>query len=255
MTTRLFPHLHTESNIRSDKYFGDTVLKRAKGLIAISNHTRTDTIKLVGVNPDRIEVIYPGVSEKYFAAKAVPGRFGKPYMLFVGTIEPRKSVGVLLDAYLQLPNSVKGQIDLIVAGPPGWKAEGTMARLQAPPPGVRYLGYVPEDAMPGLVAGATAMVYPSLYEGFGLPVAEAMACGVPVITSAVSSLPEVAGEGGLLVDPQSVSELCSAMNLLLTNPDLRRNLAEKGNARARSLYRWSVCAERSMAFFHRIIGN
>jgi glycosyltransferase involved in cell wall biosynthesis len=252
MTTRLFPQLHTESNIRHDKYFGESVLKRAKGLIAISNHTRDDAIRLLGLNPDVIEVIYPGVSEEYFTARAnQKRRFARPYLLSVGTIEPRKNVATLLDAYGQLERSVREAVDLVVVGPPGWKSQNTMARLCAPPPGVHYLGYVAEAEMPGMVADALAMVYPSLYEGFGLPVAEAMACAVPVITSAVSSLPEVAGDAGLLVDPQSVGELTAAIERIVKHPDLRKQLGANGAARARAEFRWASNAERSMSFFRR----
>jgi alpha-1,3-rhamnosyl/mannosyltransferase len=255
-TTLLVPHLHTESNLRSDKYFIEAVLRRAKGLIADSNNTKSDAVRLLGLNPDRIEVIYPGVSERYFEQPPQkPSPFGKPYILYVGTIEPRKNVGLLLDAYSQLAASVREAFELVIVGPSGWKAEDTMARLLAPPHGVRYLKYVPEAELPGIVAGATVMAYPSLYEGFGLPVAEAMACGVPVITSAVSSLPEVAGESALLVDPYSVNELREALETLLSRPDLRSRLGQCGAARARAMFRWSICAERSMTFFRKIISN
>ena len=107
----------------------------------------------------------------------------------------------LLDAWSGF--RFRGDFDLVIAGASGWAGEKTLARLASRPPGVRYLGYVPEDELPGLMAGASAFVYPSLYEGFGFPVAQAMAAGVPVITSNTSCLPEVAGEGALLVDPRS----------------------------------------------------
>jgi glycosyltransferase involved in cell wall biosynthesis len=123
--------------------------------------------------------------------------------------------------------------------------------LMARPKGVRYLGYVPEDELPGLTAGASAFVYPSLYEGFGFPVAQAMAAGVAVITSNTSCLPEVAGEGALLVDPHSVSEIQKATDQLLTSPELQKKLGAAGMARARKEYRWSVCARKSLDFFHR----
>ena len=120
------------------------------------------------------------------------------------------------------------------------------------PAGVRYLGYVPEDELPGLVAGASAFIYPSLYEGFGFPVAQAMAAGVPVITSNTSCLPEVAGEGALLVDPRSVEEIRGAMQKLLTSPGLQQELAAAGLARAKREYRWEICARKSLEFFSRV---
>ena len=126
-----------------------------------------------------------------------------------------------------------------------------MARLASRIPGVRYLGYVREDELPGLTAGATGFVYPSLYEGFGFPVAQAMAAGVPVITSNTSSLPEVAGDGALLVDPRSADELRSAIQKLLTSPSLQQQLRTAGLARAQE-YRWEVCARKSLEFFRRL---
>lgn len=255
-TVWLVPELHPEANIRADKHLAATVFKRAKGLIAISQSTRLDAVRLLGLDPERIEVIYPGVNEAYFhAATARPLRPPRPYVLFVGTIEPRKNVDLLLDAYLQLSDSLREKFDLVIAGPFGWKSERTLARLREPAENVRYLGYVPESEMPALMAGASVVAYPSLYEGFGLPVAEAMACGVPVITSAVSSLPEVVGDAGLLIDPHSVSDLRNALDRMLSSPSLRQNLGQCGAQRAQELFRWPVCAQRSLKFFEKVISN
>ena len=150
------------------------------------------------------------MAEPFFAATAETGtsarlKYGlhRPYALYVGTVEPRKNLDRLLDAWQSLPASVREQFDLVVAGPEGWQSAGTMARLRAPAPGVRYLAYVPEPDLPGITAGAIVFVYPSLYEGFGFPVAQAMAAGVPVITSDLSSLPEVTGGAAALIDPRS----------------------------------------------------
>jgi alpha-1,3-rhamnosyl/mannosyltransferase len=116
---------------------------------------------------------------------------------------------------------------------------------------VRYLGYIPERDLAPLTAAATVFAYPSLYEGFGFPVAQAMAAGVPVITSNVSSLPEVAGDAALLIDPRSQSELRTALARLLTSPDLRTALAQSGRARA-AAFHWQECAARSIRFFQEI---
>jgi glycosyltransferase involved in cell wall biosynthesis len=255
-TVWLLPQFHRPENVREFKGFAAAVFKRAKGLIAISESTRFDAVRLLGLDPGRIEVIYPGVSDAYFeAAPRQPSPLPRPYILCVGTIEPRKNVNLLLDAYAQLSASTREEFDLVVVGPVGWKSESTMARLQAPPPGVRYLGYIPESDMPAIVAGAAVVAYPSLYEGFGLPVAEAMACGVPVVTSTVSSLPEVVGDGGLLVDPQSVSDTRSALERLLGTPSLRSRLGKCGAVRARALFRWPICAQRSLEFFRKVTSN
>jgi glycosyltransferase involved in cell wall biosynthesis len=251
MTCWLTPETHTASNVAVAKTFATRVLTRADGLIAISESTRADSIRTLGLQPERIEVIYPGVAESFFGAVATVRQ--KPYILFVGTVEPRKNLGVLLDAYQQLTPSLREEFDLVVAGPAGWGDPATLRRLQSGSAGVHYLGYVPEQDLPGLTAGATVFVYPSLYEGFGLPVAQAMAAGVPVITSNLSSLPEVGGDAALLVDPKSAAELSSALGRMLLSPDLRAELRANGLLRANQ-YRWEVCARKSWDFFERILG-
>jgi alpha-1,3-rhamnosyl/mannosyltransferase len=252
MTCWLQPETHTPANVAMAKRFAQRVLTRADGMIAISESTRADSIRLLGLNPERIEVIYPGVAEPFFGAQPTARR--KPYILFVGTIEPRKNVATLLDAYDQLSASLREEFDLVIAGPAGWRDPATLRRLQCPSPGVEYLGYVPEADLPGLTAGAAVFVYPSLYEGFGLPVAQAMAAGTPVITSNLSSLPEVGGDAALLVEPRSVAELRSALERILLSPDLRSRLSRSGIQRA-SLYRWDICARKSWRFFERVCGK
>jgi glycosyltransferase involved in cell wall biosynthesis len=248
MTVRLMPELHTAANIQADENLARNVLARADRLIAISENSRKDAARLLGLSADKIEVIYPGVPEVYFGAQARPSE--QPYVLYLGTIEPRKNVDTLLDAWSGF--RFRSDFDLVIAGASGWAGEKTMARLASRPPGVRYLGYVPEDELPGLMAGATAFVYPSLYEGFGFPVAQAMAAGIPVITSNTSCLPEVAGEAALLVDPRSAGELQAAMEKLLTSPDLQQKLGKAGVARAKREYRWEICARKSLEFFGRV---
>ncbi|HYL34584.1 MAG TPA: glycosyltransferase family 1 protein [Bryobacteraceae bacterium] len=246
LTTRLLPELHTAANLRADQSLTEKVLRRAVGLIAISENTKADAIRLLNLPAERIQVIYPGIPEVYFGARARPA--ARPYALFLATIEPRKNLDTLLDAWEGLRPGTG--LDLVIAGASGWASEKTMARLAAKPAGVRYLGYVPEDELPGLMAGATMFIYPSLYEGFGFPVAQAMAAGVPVITSNNSSLPEIAAEGALLVDPRSAVEIRSAIERLLASEPLRDQLGRAGMARAQQ-FRWEICARQSLEFFRR----
>ena len=140
----------------------------------------------------------------------------------------------------------------MVAGPPGWGDQSALRRLQSGAGGVHYLGYVSEKDLPGLTAGATVFVYPSLYEGFGLPVAQSMAAGAPVITSNLSSLPEVGGNAAVLVDPRSAGELSLALRKMLLSPELRGELRGNGLRRA-DQYRWEVCARKSWEFFERVL--
>jgi alpha-1,3-rhamnosyl/mannosyltransferase len=261
LTCWLMPEMHPLANVIADERFASRVLTRADGLIAVSSATLQDAVRILRLPEKKIQVIHHGVGEQFFEVKesqsqAVRARYGldRPYLLFVGTIEPRKNLDLLLDAYLGLEVSVREEFELVLAGPAGWAPKETMARLANLPSGLRYLGYVPEGELPGLVAGATAFVYPSLYEGFGFPVAQAMAAGVPVITSAVSALPEVAGEAALLVDPRSEAELRNALRSMLTSESLRRKLVDLGRINARR-FSWDECARQSWRFFERVAGG
>jgi len=250
LTCWLHPELHTRGNIQADRLFAERVLRRAARLIAVSENTRSDAIRLLGVDPDRIEVIYPGISDAYFGAK--PRAVDRPYVLYVGSIEPRKNVDGLLNAWQSVRASIRSEFDLVIAGPPGWAYEETMNRLKQSAAGVNYLGYIPEAELPSLFAGATVFAYPSFYEGFGFPVAQAMAAGVPILTSNVSSLPEIAGASAVLVDPRSDQEIRGGLERLLTSPSLRTALGKQGATRAQD-FRWDLCARKSLAFFHAAI--
>ncbi len=253
LTCWLMPELHTEANVRADREFADRVLKRAAGLIAVSENTRQDAIRVLGIAPDRIRTIYSGVDERYFSAK--PAKRDRPYVLFVGTIEPRKNIDTLLDAWEGLSPGIRDEFDLLIAGPAGWRAERTIARLESGIKSVRYLGYVAEAELPSLTAGAIALAYVSLYEGFGFPVAQAMAAGVPVVTSTTSCLPEIVGEGGICVDPKSEAEIRAALSTLLLTPSVRTRAAKAGRERAVANFRWEACAQQSLEFFEHMIGR
>jgi len=247
LTCWLMPELHTPANVRADRFFAENTLMKADGLIAVSENTRQDAIRILRIAPEKIQTIYSGIPDEYF--NAAPMVRAKPYLLFVGTIEPRKNLDVLLDAWKSMRH--RDDHDLLIAGPPGWAAEKTLARLDAGEPGVTYLGYVSEQEMPSLTAGAAAFVYPSLYEGFGFPVAQAMAAGVPVVTSNNSCLPEIAGEGGIFVDPRSVGEISAVVEKLLESESLRAKMGTAGRQRA-ARYRWPSCARDSLTFFKEV---
>jgi alpha-1,3-rhamnosyl/mannosyltransferase len=158
-----------------------------------------------------------------------------------------------LDSFAGLAGSLRGEYELVIAGPAMWDSQEMVQRLKIET-GVRYLGYVPESDLPALIAGAYAFVFPSLYEGFGLPLAQAIAAGVPAITSGTSSLPEVAGEGALYVDPRSVEDMRISMQRLALSPDLRARLAVLARKHAER-FRWQRNAEQSWMFFERILAN
>lgn len=250
------PQHHRPDNIAATRRYGETILKAADGLIAISENTRRDAMEILEIPGERIRVIYPGVPEAYFevgpeAAERARAKFGlsAPYLLFVGCIEPRKNVGAILEAYGRLPQPVRQEVRLVLAGMFGWDCEEVQRVLSRQNGTVLHLGYVPEPDLPGLMQGSAAVLYPSFYEGFGLPVAQAMAVGAPVITSNRSCLPEVVGDAGLCIDPDSVDELSAAMQRILASPELAQTLIARGKVRAEN-FRWAASAERSMDFFH-----
>jgi alpha-1,3-rhamnosyl/mannosyltransferase len=255
------PELHTPANIAATRRYGDTILKAGDGLIAISSHTRNDAMEILGIPGERIRVIYPGIAEPFFEVTPEQAervrtqyRLNSPYMLFVGCIEPRKNVPVLIRAYQSLPEYIRRDVQLVIAGPFGWESQEVCQMLTNSGSQVRYLGYVPEPDLPGLFRGSMALIYPSQYEGFGFPAAQAMAAGAPVITSNNSSLPEVVGDAGLLVNPNCFEELADAMERLVTHPALARDLASRGVKRAQ-LFRWPATALQSLQFFRDVAGK
>jgi len=258
MTAWSHPELHTPATVANDKLWAERIVRRADGIITPSEATRADAIRWLNLAPDRVHAVYHGVAEEYFtpspdtvAAARASYSLTKPYVLFVSTIEPRKNLDRLLDAYEQLPASVREEFDLLISGPQGWRSEQTVARLNSGFPGVRKLGYVPEALLPGLTAGATVFAYPSLYEGFGFPVAQAMAAGTPVITSNISSLPEITGGAAALVNPLSTMEIRNALHKLLLSPTTRQGMIELGKEYAQK-FRWERCAEQTWRFFEHV---
>jgi glycosyltransferase involved in cell wall biosynthesis len=260
VTCWLMPEVHAAANVKAADRIANGVFRPASGLIAISECTRADAVRVLKLAPEKIEVIYPGIAPAFFEvdaedAREVAGRYGlgKPYALYVGSIEPRKNVGALLDAWLELAAGLREEFDLVVAGPWGWGDRTVYERLRTGIPGVRYLGYVPEADLPALTRGAVIFVYVSLYEGFGLPVGQAMAAGVPVVASMASALPEVVGDAGLLADPRSRSEIRTGMERLLLSPSLRAELGGRGRKRMEA-FTWRESARKSWQFFERVAG-
>ena len=256
LTAWMMPELHLKANREADSHLADN-LRRAQRIIAVSEATRQDAIRLLRISPDKIVTIHSGVPGSFFdvspeAVAEVRTRYQlkRTFILSVGTIEPRKNLRALVNAYRALPSGLQDEFELVLAGPIGWADSDTTEEVRA----VRYLGYVPERDMAPLTAAATIFAYPSLYEGFGFPVAQAMAAGVPVITSNVSALPEIAGDAALLVDPRSQSELRDGLERLLLHPDLRAAMSQRGRQRA-ECFRWDICAAKSWQFFQEVCGQ
>ena len=235
-------------------------VRRARRVIAISESTRQDVIALLGVSPDRVHRVYCGVDPSLCPApkaevdafrqeKGLPERF----VLNLGTIEPRKNVARLVQAYAALVASAPAEmadIPLVIAGGRGWLADPIYARVQelGMQDRVRFTGYVTEGEKRLWYNAATCFCYPSLYEGFGLPPLEAMACGVPVIVSDAASLPEVVGDAGLTVSPLDTRALTEAMRQALLNPALRADLVARGRARALR-FSWTEAARQTAEIY------
>jgi glycosyltransferase involved in cell wall biosynthesis len=211
----------------------------ARRVIADSRATADDLIRLYGVAPEKIEVVYPGVDPglrrvddpEAIAAACANAGIVRPYLLYLGTLQPRKNLGRLVEAFAASGLHAEGYT-LVLAGRAGWLAEPLLEAIRGLPPAVqdrvRLPGFIPDADKAALLSGATALVFPSLYEGFGFPVLEAQACGTPVICSNTSSLPEAAGDGALLVDPLDRGALAEAMRRVVADAALRADLIARG---------------------------
>ena len=259
LTVMLFPEWHPAGRLREMHAGLRASAEAADRIIAVSRHTKNDIVKHLGVEPDRVAVVPLAVDPslrplpraEIDAALAPLGLTHGAYLLFLGTIEPRKNVGRLLDAVLAAGPDVG---PVVLAGGLGWGNDALRPRIaELTRQGrVRSLGYVQETLRIGLLGGARALVYPSLYEGFGLPPLEAMACGTPVVTSDVASLPEVVGDAALLVDPLHTDELASAIERLWHDEALRADLRARGLARARQ-FTWEATARLTLDVYARAL--
>lgn len=227
-------------------------IARADHILADSESTRRDLVQHLGVEPERTTVVYPGVGSQFKplelqAVREVRARYKLegPFVLAVGTLQPRKNYPALIEAWARLRevDPALASVGLVIAGGRGWlydEIDATIERLEVATR-VRLLGFVPEEDLPALYNAAAAVAMPSLYEGFGIPVIEALACGTPVVASNVSSLPEASGDAALLVPPDDVDALAKALRRLLTDDELRATLRQRGFAHAQH-FTWEAAA-------------
>ncbi len=258
----IYPHFLTEDSAR---YYGqiDRAVRRAQEIIAVSESTRHDLIRMLGAPEDKISVIHEAADplfspmDRTAALAHVQALYELPeeFILFVSTIEPRKNIPGLLRAYRRLRDDYKLTPMLVLAGAPGWLSDEVHRLVETLDltAHCRFLGRVSNHDLLHLYNAALCLVHPAFYEGFGLTPLEAMACGTPVIVSNVSSLPEVAGDAALLVDPQCDDEITVAMWRVLTDPALRAEMRAKGLQRA-AAFSWSRAAEQTMAVYCKAAG-
>lgn len=261
------PCVHRESSTFLDRFIYRIwlpfALPRLDRILTVSRHTKNDLAKQFNVAMEKIVVIHLAASERFRPLNEdeidlALSHVGlcQPYILYVGSIEPRKNLIRLLEAYAQL-RRWSTEWNLVLVGTRNfWKSSPvrkTAEKLNLKPY-VHFTGNIPEADLPGIYNGADLFIYPSLYEGFGLPVLEAMACGTPVITSNTSSLPEVAGEAALLVDPYNVEEIAAAMRYVLDDPDLAQELRIRGLERAKE-FTWEKTARQTISIYEKVLGE
>ncbi len=233
-------------------------LKRADRILTVSYNSKRDLVDYFGIAPARIEVVYNGVAPQFHAdvprseRDRVVAKYGlpRPYLLFLGGEKPHKNVRNVIRAFAEARRERALPHALVLAGPMPRNSNRVEALILALDleSRVRRPGIVPEADLPGLFAGADAFLYPTLYEGFGLPVIEAMACGVPVLTSSTSALQEVAGGYAYLVDPMDVDAIAKGIVALATDPRRRAEFADLGKRRARD-FSWDRAAEQTLKIY------
>jgi len=259
----LYPHFLTG---RSARYYGliDNAVRRANHIIAVSEATKRDLVRLTGTPQSKITVIHEAAEPIYFpihdqeVLARIHSKYHLPeqYILFVGTIEPRKNLSTLIRAFQGLIEKYKSQADLAIVGKRGWLYDDVYQLVQdlRLTERVHFLGRVPTADLPHLYNASQMLVLPSYYEGFGLPSLEAMACGVPVIVSDASAMPEVVGDAALRVACEDVEGFTVAMWRFLTDDSLRADMVGKGLMRVRC-FSWEQAAWETLAVYQKVAGK
>lgn len=257
-----FPHVHSKNLIFDMNLNFPKSLARASLIITDSEFGKRELMDVFGVPASNIEAISLGADAAFYPRTASQTKrvlenqklLHGQYILAVGTLEPRKNLSVALQAFTQLPVKLRQRYPLVVVGMKGWLTsdlERQMAPLVATGE-IKVLGYLQHEELAVVMSGATCLVYPSIYEGFGLPPLEAMSCAVPVICSNASSLPEVVGDSGELIDPHDVDAFAEYFKRIIEDVDYRELLAQKALARS-TLFSWEKCVNQTVAVYQRAI--
>lgn len=251
---------------KTRKWLGKNLEKycqRASCIVTVSEFSKREIHQYLGIPLEKIEVVYNGVDQEMFHPNYDNERIskvretyktGENYLLYLGTLEPRKNLETLIDAYRRMRNRVKDCPKLVLAGKKGWLYDSIfeMVKDYGLERDVVFTGYIAENEVAPLICGARIFLFPSLYEGFGIPPLEAMACGTPVITSDTSSLPEVVGDAGIMIPPKEPEKLCEAMERLFRDDVLWEEYRVRGFAQAKK-FTWKNSAEKLAGIYRRIV--
>jgi glycosyltransferase involved in cell wall biosynthesis len=258
----LFPAYHKRLNYWFLNAAMPLFVRRAHAVITVSESSKRDLMRLYGVPAEKITVVYEAAAARFQPAPAAQiaatrARYGLPerYLIALGTIEPRKNLIRLVSA-LRVLRQQDPQLALVIVGRTGWLYQEFFQKLEemGDPQAVILPGYVPDEDLPAMLGGATALVLASLYEGFGLPILEAMACGAPVVCSSVSSMPELGGDAARYFDPQDASEMAEAIGGVLRDGDLRAEMRQRGLQQA-AKFSWQRAARETLDVYKRAMGG
>ena len=257
-----FPETHPKERVRRmNKYF-EPGLRRADLILTDSEFVKHELMEVFGLASDRIQCVPLGVEPLFHPrtsaeTQSVLARHqlmhGK-YLLSVGTLEPRKNIQATLRAFLQLSPSIRKRFPLILVGMNGWHMSDLEKKMEPliRAGEIRQIGYLPREELAIMISGACALLYPSLYEGFGLPPLEAMASAVPVISSNRSSLPEVIGDAGVLIDPQDIDSMTTAIEKWVSEPEARHDMSQKALMRSK-LFSWENCTLQTIDAYRQVL--
>ena len=259
----MHPEWHPTDRVAFHERHFHRGIAAADHVIVVSESVRREVLDTLGLKPDRVTAIPNGIGEQFYPRNAdevirAQTRLGLPtrYLLAVGTIEPRKNILMLLRAYCDLPGELRQSCPLVLAGGWGWKSEPERKTFEevARHRGVIHLGYVDDRDLPALYTGARALLFPSFYEGFGLPPVEMLACGGNVIASAIDVVREVVGSHAKLIDPNDLESWREAMRTAIAEPDLLVEAKHMSVSLAR-IYTWEAAARRTLGVYHEVLGT
>ena len=257
LTTFIYPEQRGQEVSRRLSKRTKEAAKIAKKIITVSHSTAEDALKYLGISSNKIRVIYPGLSNLPLPNSKLPNNLqSRSYILFVGTIEPRKNLIGLFKAYALLPPRLQEKYPLVIVGAKGWNTGETYDALKTLKleGKVKFLGYVSDSMLAKLYKEARVFVYPSIYEGFGLPILEALSYGTPVVTSNVSSLPEVAGKACLLIDPENPKSIASGLQRLLEGKTEVEELQKEAPKQVQK-FSWEKAARETIRVLEETYGN